>query len=205
VDEAETALRENLSVGFLLLNGTDYVIFGVGWNLTDAALDGLQQLYARRGMAEEERRLARRLVDPSEVADLAPPLDSGGAPRLLFGPTGDPRNQLAFRAADTTLARSLRWVYLYNLVPAVVCTNPVNLLQGRSESLETFLAEIRPSLVRFPSEEPAFETFTEHLVRMQARVRENRAAPELTRWMAVPSVLFRSPTIQACMAVAWPF
>jgi hypothetical protein len=202
--EAEEALRENVSFGFLLSDGTDLFTLMIGVVIAEPALDALAGLFEFQGRAAEADRLRFRSADPPILPDS---LSSSGQPALdsisFFDPASDSRNEFARGAADTTIARGLRWTYLSQTVPAVICTRADYVFEGPPEELHTFLADLRPTLVQYPSEEPLFDFLTERVERFhEAMPALGEDVSLLARWMRMPSFLFRNPRIDACVALA---
>jgi serine/threonine-protein kinase len=218
LDAAETALREVLSVGLLLADGTDLLSLRLGLAPATAALDGLADLYDAMGRRDEAVRIraSRRVADPWEDAALGVgPLEGEAEAPGAREPARAREQTLAdyyARAADVTLARGLRWTYLYHLVLWTQCGDPRWVLAGDRDELDPYLEGLRPTLVRYPSEEPLFDALTLHLERIHEgseevveavfRARGRVVAATVVRWLHRAAVILRNPRLDACAVVA---
>lgn len=149
-DRAELALREVLSVGFLLADNS-VIPFDIrtGTGLVWASTKALESLYRATGRTREADDLAR-------LAELG--RSTAGKARAA-AITSDPATTLAAvpeAVLDTTLARGIRWDLLGTITTLGPCLNGHNAVFGRGADYEAWLARAESSLVRFPGEAAVF-------------------------------------------------
>jgi hypothetical protein len=148
--DAERALRELISVGFLLGDeGPTLLDNIVGYSLIEEGGAALGDLFRVTGRAGDAAVLSRL----SQVAERAGQLATMEYAR---GPEAFVRS-LPGMVMDTTLMRGLRWEYFINLATMAPCLNVHRMVFGADEAFNQFVEEARTSLVQWPSEEALFD------------------------------------------------
>ncbi len=145
--EAETALREVISVGFLLLDD--------GPTLNDAAQGitvirdgarGLENFYRATGQTARARQIADDIVLGTRISRLA----AAAAPRAT------PLRGIPDLVLDPEALRGLRWNRFATLATVGPCLNAHNAIFGPGRDYHAWLAQADSALVRWPSEQEIF-------------------------------------------------
>ncbi|MEJ2185071.1 MAG: hypothetical protein P8Z36_03945 [Gemmatimonadota bacterium] len=145
--EAETALREVVSVGFLLLDD--------GPTLNDAARGitvirdgarGLENFYRATG----QDRLARQVADEVALGIRMARYAAAVAPQAT------PLRGIPALVLDPEALRALRWNRFATLATIGPCLNPHNAIFGPDRDYHAWLARADSALVRWPSEAQIF-------------------------------------------------
>ncbi len=148
--EAESRIREVISVGFLLGDhGPTLIDNLIGHVVVGTGGTALERFYEATGRLEDARRI-RELADAAErsarrIHSVAP-VGTEAFVRSLPG-----------LVTDTSAVRGLRWESFILTTTLVPCLNLQRMVFGPDQSYRAFLEEARSSLVRFPSEERLFE------------------------------------------------
>lgn len=154
---AETTFREVISVGLLLARtGPTLIDLLIGGSVAHSGARALHLFYESTGRAVDAAAI-RLALEGVEAADAA-------AKSLL--PLGDADGSLRGRmavAANANVPPGLRWESLMSARLSAGCLNANAALFG-DEGYDTWLDEMRASLVRFPSEDALFELMEKGLV-----------------------------------------
>lgn len=150
VDEAETLLREVVTVGFLLADeGPTLIDNLIGVTIVESGGAALASLYRASGQVEASAELSRlRLVAERAASRLPSSFDTS--------PEGFV-NALPGLVLDSTGVRGFRWEYFINLATIAPCMNVHRMVFGPGEEYTAFIEAARTALVRYPSEEAFFE------------------------------------------------
>lgn len=146
--EADTVLREVVSVGFLLLDDGPTLSDAVqGITLIRDGARGLENLYRVTGQAERARRIADDIALGTRMSRLAAAVAPGssslqGVPDLVLDPEA---------------VRGLRWNRFATLATVGPCLNPHSAIFGPGRDYRAWLAQADSALVRWPSEEQIFQ------------------------------------------------
>jgi hypothetical protein len=141
---AERILRETISFGLKLTNGSWLIEELIGAVVVRYGREDLQQFYALTGRPEaaaikaQYDSAAAAVADRPATADA--PLDEGALRRALIG-----------ILKDSTALRGVR-VEALNLLGMAPCTNVRELLFGLSPGLDSLFRWSRRTLARYPSE-----------------------------------------------------
>jgi len=145
--DAETALREVIGVGFLLVDD--------GPTLTDAiqgitvirdAARALEAFYQATGQGARARQVADAIAVGTRTSRLA----TATAPR-----SGSLRDVPGL-VLDPEAVRAVRWNRFATLATVGPCLNPHNAIFGPGRDDESWLAQAENALVRWPSEAEIF-------------------------------------------------
>jgi serine/threonine-protein kinase len=159
VAEADTAVREVISVGFLMLDESATLIEQLlGAVLVGIGRGGLEQLYRAEGRATEAAAI-RSTVDSvyAIIQQLDVERESLGRRTMDVSAL---RRRLTRGLTDSTTLRWLRWEYLI-MASLVPCTNLRELVFGPAPDVEAAVGRARADLVRFPSEAELFRVLVE--------------------------------------------
>jgi len=148
--EAETTIREVVSVGFLLGDqGPTLIDNLIGHVLVGAGGTALQRFYESQGRDDEARRV-REMVETAERASLRVRSDPPeGAAAYV--------RSLPAMVLDTAAVRGLRWEYFILTATLSPCLNLHRMVFGADDDFRAFVERARGSLVRWPAEERLFE------------------------------------------------
>ncbi len=196
-EQAEQTLREVVSVGFLMMDESRYLIAAlVGAVTARLGLDGLEDHYRVTGQDEAARRLANArdsaygVSQAMEVAEERARSAWGAADPLTL------RETTVGVVADTTTLPALRWEMLH-FIAVLPCTNTRELLFGPSPTLREVWEQALSGLARTPADSAVFAVFEETLPRMARRPPAN----PLLRGVRVMGELLGSERLQGCAAV----
>lgn len=149
VEDAETKVREILSVGFLLGDeGPTLIDNLIGYVLVGSGGTALERLYEVTGREAEAEGVRIRV----RVAERSVRRAGFGAPQG----TEAFLRALPSLVADTSNVRGLRWEYLVLTTTLSPCLNLNRMVFGADEEYTAFLERAHGSLVRWPSEEQLF-------------------------------------------------
>lgn len=151
--EAETAIRETISVGLLLMDeGTEVIEGIIGTSITAKGRSALVSFYDATGRPVEARAL-RAAYD--SVVNRNVTLDSARAEAAVVLDVPALRRQLIGDVRNPSLSREQRW-NLAHITMYVQCTNMRELMFGPDDDLRAMLEVARRELVRYPSEAAVF-------------------------------------------------
>lgn len=148
--EAETKIREVVSVGFLLGDqGPTLIDNLIGHVIVGAGGTAMERFYRAEGRDADARRL-REMVETAERASLRVRSDppEGAAAYVRALPS---------MVLDTAAVRGLRWEYFILTATLSPCLNLHRMVFGADDDFQAFVERARRSLVRWPSEERLFE------------------------------------------------
>lgn len=147
--DAETKIREVISVGFLMADDGPTLIDNlVGQVLVEAGGTALERFYEVTDRAAD----ARRVRSLAEAAARAAARIHADAPE---GTEAFVRS-LPGTVADTGAVRGLRWESFVLTTTLTPCLNLQRMVFGPEREYHAFIADARASLVRWPSEERLF-------------------------------------------------
>ncbi len=148
VDEAESRLRELISVGLLMgRDGSMLISNLVGFHVARVGGEALANLYAATGRTAEGEALRERML----ASERAVQLGSVG-----MGSVAEISN-VADLVTDTSAIRGMRWEYLITLNTLGPCLNLNRAVFGPPDEYEQWLDRVRVSLVRTEGEEQFFQ------------------------------------------------
>jgi hypothetical protein len=150
VEDAETTLRQTLSVGLLLTDdGTTLISALVGRVVGGNGLDGLRQFYAYTGQLEKLAQV--------QAAETDGAMDSDGALGAL-GNLPTEEEALLEYLSDPDAIRAYKWESLSILLYSHTCADARGLLLGIPRELESTLrGPVRQTMVRYPGEGDLFD------------------------------------------------
>jgi hypothetical protein len=147
---AELAIREVISVGFLLVEDAPTMIDNlIGFGLITLGGEALEALYETTGRTTDLAAL-RQARDATRRA--AQSLEQGRTPNLE-----SVLSQLPAIAAKPESLRGLRWEFFTLTNTLSPCLNLNRIVFGPDEDYERWVETVRSSLVRFPSEAELFD------------------------------------------------
>lgn len=150
--DAERLAREVISVGFLLIDESPYLIGSMigrvlverGGATLERVLRGSGQTASANilaGSAESTRR-AVALMTPNRRQELRGQAFLESLPSIV---------------ADSTVTRSIRWEYLGMISGLTPCLNLQRVVFGPGDDHEQWLQEVRADLVRFAADQHLFD------------------------------------------------
>ncbi|MBI4543412.1 MAG: protein kinase [Gemmatimonadetes bacterium] len=196
--EAETALRETIGFGLLVMDeSTTPIETLIGAVITGIGRGGLLGFYVATGRDADARAL-RAAYD--SVVSLNVALDSAQAAALspLASQATAVERYLAGLLADTTVNRGVRWEAL-RATRYGPCTNLRELIFGPSAELEAAVGSARRHLVRYLSEAALFDLILASPERYPRRLLPEKSLARLTFDLArVTGALLGNPRIPGC-------
>jgi hypothetical protein len=148
--EAETKIREVISVGFLMGDdGSTLIDNVVGHVVVGIGGEALERFYAAAGRPEEARQL-RELAAAAERAAARVHAESPEGTEAFV-------RSLPAMILDTSAVRGQRWESLILATTLTPCLNLNRMVFGPDDAYRDFLARARASLVRWPSERQLFD------------------------------------------------
>jgi hypothetical protein len=149
-EEAEEAIREVISVGFLLMeDAVSPVGYLVGGALMQAGGEALVLALTVRGRGDEADALSTRVAAARRaVAMLQSSTEPGAQARM---------RALMTVAANPERRRSLRWEYLQFISGITPCMNLQRVVFGPSDEYNQWVEDMRGSLVRYASDDSYFD------------------------------------------------
>jgi serine/threonine-protein kinase len=198
-EEAETAIRETISFGLLLMDEAmtpfdlvvGNVVAGTGRNALLAFYEvtgRTQEAHALR--AARDTAVSRYLAAQGSGQEQANPyvLDVPALRRLLIG-----------EVQDSSLTRALRWSMLHNLM-YVQCSNAREVMVGPDADLRAAAAVAKQALVRYPSDSAMFTLVEATAERFQRRDLPPGIATVLFDAARFSGTLLRNHRIAGCLA-----
>ncbi len=152
--EAETVLREIVSVGLLVFDGgvtSRQAWWGAFWGWYGLRL--LEPLYASAGNADASARIRA-------AADLSSADAESSRPIL------ENRSQSMAVARNANEVRGRRWDFVHLLSMTFHCQGIAAILTGPTDEERAFLEDVRATLVRSPAEDALFDAAAEHALRV---------------------------------------
>jgi len=150
---AETTVREVISMGFLLLDDEQTLIGNlIGIVCAGIGGDALETIYRRTGRTAEADKLA------SSHEEAIKTVERIGVRRDRFDVESS-LEAMAKIVKDERAMRGLRWEFLGTFATMVPVVNLHRAVFGPGEDYETWLEEVRGSLVRWPSEDELFNLY----------------------------------------------
>lgn len=154
-DEAELAMREAISMGFLLVDsGYSLIENLIGLIIVENGADALERLYRASGRADEADDLqwARQsAVRAAERVQAGTPMPFSTAAALAT------IRAMPEVVLDTAALSGVRWEYLLLLNTLAPCMNLNRAVFGPGQEYEDWIESARERLVRYPSEAAIFE------------------------------------------------
>jgi hypothetical protein len=191
---AETALREVLSVGILLIEeGTTLIEVYIGRIMSEEALDALSQLYTAQGREVEAQNISQRraVISAGYEGISAARQQMGVSPREVA-------RQLREAVADPDLPRGHKWEYLVSVVFWENCGSPAGVLVGPGSETRALITQLESELVQYPTDAERFSV----VVNSMERIHE-RSGAFGSDWL--DEVGFRMSTLTAILAVPVEF
>lgn len=181
--EAEELLRELVTVGVLIVDGSPFLIeSSAGASVGRLGLTALEHLYSATGETEKAARI-RAAISEAEAA-----VEDR---RKQWG-----RDEMMAVAADSGSARAIRWEYIAWLSASVQCRGLGAIVAGPTESEQAYLRSVRGTLVRNDGENEYFQAALEFAERRAPeRAREARGWRRALVWA---SEILHNPRILAC-------
>lgn len=148
VAQAEAKLREVISVGLLLVDGTMLIENLTGASMVIRAGSVLEAFYVATGRGALAQQVA---AAPESVAD-----ESGLASLPTSGNSADPMSVVHLTLSDTSSPRGLRWEFFVVTSMFEPCTDLHQLIFGPSPEQDQHLSRLRRDLVRWPIDAEIF-------------------------------------------------
>ncbi|HEX7119484.1 MAG TPA: hypothetical protein VF212_11890 [Longimicrobiales bacterium] len=166
VADAETTLREVVSVGVLLADASPFIIDALaGAGVAGLGLTTLRALYAATGRPAE----AERIASLSDAVQRAASVAGGGVRAAFAGAGGRAGAAPGAVALDEDAPRALRWAMASAHVGITECGSLRHRLFGESQAYRAWKEKARATLVRSPGEAGLFEVMVETPVRFGRR------------------------------------
>jgi serine/threonine-protein kinase len=197
--EAETAIREAISIGFLLVDqGHTLLDVLVGVVMTGIGRNALMTFYDATGRPAEARalRAARdSVLNRMDAVSSA----RGESVDVLDIPAV--RRQLINEVRDPSSGRGLRWSALQSLMYAQ-CTDLREVLFGPDRDLRVTVDEARRALVHYPVEAAVFNLVAASAEQYPARLQPNPRAAFVSHLVAWDAAILRNDRISGCLGPA---
>jgi hypothetical protein len=151
-DMAEEVVQEVISLGFLLMEDSPFLIGNlVGAVIVEAGADAMRHVLRRAGDTERLAVLEEAAI-VSQVTVEAMAASRGGS----RSPQAFIENTRAV-ASNAGAVRGLRWEFMHLAAVVTPCLNMRNIVFGSGDTYDEWLAGVRSSLVRYDSDAILFD------------------------------------------------
>lgn len=150
VAQAEEAIREVISVGFLLGDhGPTLIDNLIGHGIAQGGGRALEYFYRATGQEQNESEIIGLREASARTAARIHPTPPAGVESLV--------RALPAMVTDTSAVRGLRWEFFTLITTITPCLNLQRMVFGPDDEYERFVNRAHNALVRYPSEEQLFE------------------------------------------------